>query len=59
MKYAVEARMFKNGLMVAKVRPALPEEPDSRQETNTCEIWVDVFDTEMEARGFLREYRKV
>lgn len=46
MKYAVEARIFNNGKIVAKVRPVGEY------------IWVDIFETEREAREFAAGYRK-
>ena len=58
MKYAVEARIFNNGKIVAKVRPAGEYEEDSCRETNSCDIWVDIFETEREAREFAAGYRK-
>ena len=58
MKFAVEARVFGNGRIVSKVRPAGEFEEDSHRETNTCDIWVDVFDTEAAARAFESGYRK-
>lgn len=57
MKYAVEARVFNNGKIVAKVRPAEDGEKDRHMETNTCDIWIDTFDIEQEAREFARGYR--
>lgn len=58
MKYAVEARVFSNGMVVSKVRPAVDGEENSTNQTMTCEIWIDVFDTEQEAREFAKGYRK-
>ena len=57
MRYAVETRIFNNGKMVAKVREAMEGEEDSYRETGSCEIWVDVFETEKEAREFCKGYR--
>lgn len=57
MKYAVEARMFGNGKVVAKVRPATPDDVEGCRETRTCDIWVDLFETEMEAYRFAKQYR--
>lgn len=56
-RYAVEARVFGAGKIVAKVRAAQEGETDSRRETQTCEIWVDVFDTEREAIDFCKGYK--
>ncbi len=58
MKYAVEARIFNNGRIVAKVRQAREFEADSHRETDMCDIWVDIFDSEAEARSFVAGYRK-
>ena len=58
MKYAVEARIFNNGRIVTKVRPALDGEENKSTETNSCDIWVDIFDTEQEALRFQNEYRR-
>lgn len=52
MKYAVEARIFDNGRIVSKVRPA------KEGETRACDVWVDVFDSETEARQFCRDYKR-
>ncbi len=57
MKYAVEARIFNNGKIVAKVRPAAENEKEGLTETRTCDIWVDVFENESEARAFARDYK--
>ena len=58
MKYAVEARIFNNGKIVAKMRPAEPDEESGCHETRTCDIWIDVFDDASEAREFLRDYKR-
>lgn len=57
MKYAVEARIFNNGKIVAKVRPARDGEEERCPETSTCDIWVDIFETEVEARAFAQDYK--
>ena len=57
MKYAVEARIFDNGKIVAKVRPALDGEESGCTETRKCDIWVDIFDDEKEAINFCRDYK--
>lgn len=57
MKYAVEAKIFNNGKIVARVRPARDGEGDGCTETRTCDIWVDIFETESEARAFARDYK--
>lgn len=58
MKYAVEARVFSNGMVVSKIRPAANGEVSEVSQTMTCEIWVDVFETEQEAREFAKGYRR-
>lgn len=57
MKYAVEARIFNNGKIVAKVREAEEWEKDTYKETRSCDIYVDIFGSAEEARAFLRDYR--
>ena len=57
MKYAVEARIFNNGRIVAKTRPAMNGEESSYTETRSCDVWVDVFDTAEEAERFARSYK--
>ena len=56
--YAVEARIFNNGKIVARVRPAQEGEENGCTETRTCDVWVDIFDTEKEARQFCNDYKK-
>lgn len=58
MKYAVEARIFNNGRIVAKVRPAMDGEESGCTETDKCDIWVDVFENRQEAERFCGDYRK-
>ncbi len=58
MKYAVEARIFNNGRIITKTRPALDGEESNSTEANSCDIWVDIFDTEQEALRFQNEYRR-
>ena len=58
MKYAVEARIFNNGRIVSKIRPADDGEMDSNKQTDTCDIWVDVFQTKEEAASFLKGYQR-
>ena len=57
-RYAVEAKFFNNGKLIAKLRKALEGEESGCTETRSCDIWVDVFDSEKEARDFLQEYKK-
>ncbi len=58
MKYAVEARIFNNGKIITKLRLAEEEEESRKEETRTCDIWIDVFNTHEEARLFREEYKK-
>ena len=58
MLYAVEARIFNSGKIVAKVRPAEEGEECGCTETRSCDIWVDIFDNEREARQFCNDYKK-
>lgn len=58
MQYAVEARIFDTGKIVAKVRPAQDGEESRVYETRICDVWVDVFDTPEEAQEFCRGYEK-
>lgn len=58
MKYAVEARIFNNSKIIAKVRPAEDGEENSMNETRTCDIWVDVFDSKEAADDFCKQYKK-
>ncbi|WP_302789037.1 hypothetical protein [Anaerostipes caccae] len=58
MKYAVEARIFNNGKIMAKLREALPGEEANCTETRTCDIWIDVFDNYKDAKEFLSDYKK-
>ena len=57
-KWAVEARIFDRGRIVAKVRKAEPSEENHSTETRTCDIWVDIFDTQEEACAFAQDYKK-
>ena len=57
MKWAVEARIFSNGKIVSKVRPATEDDSNGCTETNSCAIWIDIFETEQEARRFCNGYR--
>lgn len=58
MKYAVEARIYDDGKIVAKVRPALDEEESGCKETRKCDIWVEVFEEESEAIKYCNDYKK-
>lgn len=57
-KYAVEARIFNSGKIVAKVRQAEDGEESGHKETRTCDIWIDVFETESEAVKFSNGYKR-
>ena len=57
-RWAVEARVFYNGTIITRIRPARPDEEDSREETRTCEIWVDIFCDYEEAQRFHWKYRR-
>lgn len=58
MKYAAEARIYNSGKIVAKVREAKPGEQEGCTETRSCDVWIDLFDTEKEAREFAAGYRR-
>lgn len=58
MKWAVEAKIFNGGKIVAKIRPAKDGEVEGCTETRTCDIWVDIFGEKGEAEKFCRDYRK-
>ena len=58
MKYAVEARIFNSGKIISRVRPAMDGEEVGCTETRSCDIWVDIFDTEREAQQFCNDYKK-
>lgn len=56
--YAVEARVFYKGPIVVKVRPATENEGNSRTLLTMCEVWIDVFEDEAQAREFAEKYNK-
>lgn len=58
MKYAVEARIFDNGKIIAKVRLAEDGEENHVTNANTCDIWVDVFEDQRVAEDFCKQYLK-
>ena len=58
MQWAVEARIFNNGKVVSKVRKAEEGEENSHRETRSCDIWIDLFETQQEAIQFNADYRK-
>lgn len=43
-RYAVEARIFSTGKIMAKVRLAHEGEENGCQEMRLCDVWVDIFD---------------
>lgn len=57
-RWAVEAKVFTAAKIVAKIRPAEPGEESGCQETRSCDVWVDIFDTYEEAADYLRDYRR-
>lgn len=57
MKYAVEARIFNNGRIVAKVRAAKDGEESGCTETRSCDVWVDIFEDEESAKKFAKDYK--
>lgn len=58
MNYAVEAKIFATGKIVAKMRTAEPNEESCHYETRMCEVWIDAFPGESEAEEFLRGYKR-
>ena len=58
MKYAVEARIFDSGRIVAKIRKAKDGEENHCEVTARCDIWVDIFVDYIEAQSFLEGYRQ-
>lgn len=57
-RYAVEARVFNNGKIVAKVRSAEDGETNRLENKEMCDVWVDVFDSKSEADEFCKQYLK-
>lgn len=57
MKYAVEQSYFDNGKVRVKVRMAKDGEVSSNESLHRCDLWIDIFDTEAEAREFEAEAR--
>ncbi len=56
--YAVEAKVFNSGKIVAKIRPAKPDEVERCTETRSCDIWIDLFDDYDAAVDFKNAYSK-
>lgn len=57
-RYAVEARIFNNGKIIVKVRPAEDGETSRVENKEMCDVWVDVFDSKSEADDFCKQYLK-
>lgn len=57
-RYAVEARIFNNGKIIVKVRPAEDGETSHVENKEMCDVWVDVFDEKSEANDFSKQYSK-
>lgn len=55
-RYTVEARIFADGKIITKVRPAEPEEESYQYGTRACEVWIDVFGSKEEAEDFVMQY---
>ncbi|BCJ98081.1 hypothetical protein [Anaerocolumna chitinilytica] len=58
MSYAVEAKIFNSGQIVARVRPARTDDMEGCTETRTCDVWIDLFDDLSEAEGFKKSYTR-
>lgn len=58
MAYAVEARVFDNGKIVAKKRAAEPGEISEVKHDKNCDVWVDIFETAQGADEFLEMYKQ-
>lgn len=56
--YAVEARIFSTGKIMAKVRLAHEGEENGCREMRLCDVWVDIFDNKQDAKHFCLEYKK-
>ena len=57
-KYAVEAKIFNDGRIAAKVRKAEPGEESNCSEMRLFDLAIDVFDDEQAANEYCRAYRK-
>lgn len=55
-RYAVEARVFKSGVVTARVRPAESWEKTRCSEGRMCAFCIDVFDDEESAEMFWQQY---
>lgn len=55
--FTAEARIFKDGRVITRVRPVEPEDRQGYKETQFCIIWTDLFETSEEAEEFLSQYR--
>ena len=56
MKWTVVAKIYDSGRIVANCRPTADTDVSGCTETRTCDIWVEIFNTEAEARQRAREY---
>ena len=56
-RWTVEARIFNNGKIIARTRPAKDDDLEGCIETEKCDIWIDLFDSELEARQFAKDYK--
>ena len=55
--FTAEARIFKDGRVITRVRPVEPEDKQGYKETQFCIIWTDLFETSEEAEDFLSQYK--
>lgn len=55
--FTAEARIFKDGRVVTRVRPVEPEDRQGYKETQFCIIITDLFETAEEASEFLSQYK--
>lgn len=55
--FTAEARVFKDGRVVTRVRPVEPEDKQGYKETQFCIIITDLFETAEEASEFLSQYK--
>ena len=55
--FTAEARIFKDGRIITRVRPVEPEDRQGYKETQFCIIWTDLFESAEEAEKFLSQYK--
>ena len=55
--FTAEARVFKDGRVITRVRPVEPEDKQGYKETQFCIIWIDLFESAEEAEEFLLQYK--